>query len=160
MAGRLPLRACTPVHPALLASFGRPPRCQATAARPRAGIGCMACSRHAPRLPEVAFGSLLSRRQVWGHFPDQLSVAGWSSVPVIRLDGLAELRIRRIPPGRSLQCESPVSSIPRRTGLGPGGSLEHQPVGLGPCPGAPVAPPQPWSPKPRGPSTPGPMPPI
>ena len=50
--GRSPTSpARTPVHPALPASFGRPPRCRATAARPRAGIGCMAWLPARPAAP-------------------------------------------------------------------------------------------------------------
>lgn len=50
--GRSPTSpACTPVHPALLASFERPPRCPATTARPRAGIGCRAWLPACPAAP-------------------------------------------------------------------------------------------------------------
>ena len=135
MAGRLPLLLAhlftLPYRPL----SGARPVAEQLLPAPARGLAVWPGSRHAPRLPEVAFESRLSRRQVWDRFPDQLSAASRSLLPVIRLDGLAGLRIRRILPGRALQYESPVSSIPRRTGLEPGGSLEHQPGGLGPCPG-------------------------
>lgn len=94
--------ASTLARPALQASrprLGAPAVAGQLPPAPAWGLAARTGSRRAPRLPEGALGPVL-QGLAWDRFPAEVRAAGRSSLLVARRDGLAGLRIRRIPPGR------------------------------------------------------------
>lgn len=135
--GRSPTSpASTPASPTLQASpprLGAGPVAGQPLSVPARGLAVRPGSRRAPRLSEVALGSLfcggwllqLPGKAGLGLVPGQVERGGPGIASVLRRDSLVELSIRRIPPGRSQQGESPASPSLRKTELGPGGNLEQ-----------------------------------